>query len=677
MKKITLIGSLLLSSLSQAQTFTDNFDSYTAGLGLKPQSAGAWTTWSGAANPTDDVLVSSADAASGSNSLRFTSTSVDGGPADVIRNFGVLNSGQFSMEFNMKVVNGAAAYFNLQKTAVVGATYTLDAVFSETGTLTFNQQSDFTATYPQGAWFNFRLDINFNTNVWEVFFNDVSKGTFSNDVNQIASIDLFPVDGDAPYNSDFFIDDFSTTITPYTLPATNGAVTLSSINGGNIAGNSVPVSLKVKNWGTNAITSFTVAADYNGIIENKTFTGISLVSLAEQTFTMDNSITLLAGSNALTFTISNVNGAGADGDASDNVRTLVINPTVAAAGKRVVVEEATGTWCGWCVRGSVYMERMNDKYHDYWAGIAVHNGDPMTNVTYDTGITGITSGHPSAVVDRVADIDPSDLEASILARIQIAPKALITNGATWDATSRTLNVSVSANFQSAATNAYKLACVLTEDGVTGTGSGYSQNNSYAGGASGPMGGYESLPATVPALQMVYDHVGRVIQPSFEGSNAAFPATIANAATHTMTFTFVLPASWDHTKMEIVGMLIDGAGKVDNADKTTIVEAVANGFVPGYQFVGLEDEAMTQFDDVFQVYPNPATTNATVTIQLKNESNVELKVIDMTGKEVAARNYGAISGASTVDINTSNFQAGVYLIELTIDAVKMTKKLIVR
>jgi hypothetical protein len=100
-------------------------------------------------------------------------------------------------------------------------------------------------------------------------------------------------------------------------------------------------------------------------------------------------------------------------------------------------------------------------------------------------------------------------------------------------------------------------------------------------------------------------------------------------------------------------------------------------VPGYQFVGLEDEAMPQFDDVFQVYPNPATTNATVTIQLKNESNVELKVIDMTGKEVAARNYGAISGASAVDINTSNFQAGVYLIELTIDAVKMTKKLIVK
>ena len=217
MKKITLLGSLFLSLFSQAQTFTDNFDSYTAGLGLKAQSAGAWTTWSGAASPTDDVLVSNADAASASNSLHFVSTASTGGPSDVIRNFGVLNTGQFSMAFNMKVATGAAAYFNLQKTAVPGAAYTLDAVFGDDGTLVFNQQGDFLATYPQGSWFNFRLDINFNTNKWEVFFDNVSQGSFSNSVNQIASIDLFPVDAVTPFLSDFFIDDFSTIVTPYIL----------------------------------------------------------------------------------------------------------------------------------------------------------------------------------------------------------------------------------------------------------------------------------------------------------------------------------------------------------------------------------------------------------------------------------------------------------------------------
>jgi hypothetical protein len=437
----------------------------------------------------------------------------------------------------------------------------------------------------------------------------------------------------------------------------------------------VPVSLKVRNLGSTSITSFDIAATYNGITENKSFTGLTMASLAEQTFNMLNNIILIAGSNPLTFTISNVNGAGADGDANDNVGTLNIDPTVPAVGKMVVSEEGTGTWCGWCVRGAVYMGLMSDKYSDYWAGIAVHNGDPMTDATYDTGMGALISGYPTALVDRGPGIDPSEMEASILSRLQIAPKALITNGATWDAVTRTLNVSVSADFQASATNAYKLACVLTEDGVTGTASGYNQSNYYQGGGSGVMGGYESLPNPVLAANMVYDHVARAIQPSFAGSNTAFPASIANGAIHTMTFTFVLPATWDETKMEIVGMLIDGTGKVDNAGKATITEAVANGYVAGIQ--NLLSSDVSQADDIFQIFPNPASTNATVTILLNKESKVELKVIDMTGKEVAARNYGSINGTSTVDINTSNFQAGVYLVELTINNEKMTKRLMIK
>ena len=67
----------------------------------------------------------------------------------------------------------------------------------------------------------------------------------------------------------------------------------------------------------------------------------------------------------------------------------------------------------------------------------------------------------------------------------------------------------------------------------------------------------------------------------------------------------------------------------------------------------------------------------VTINLKKESNVELKVIDMTGKEVAARNYGSMSGASTIQMNTSSLEAGMYLVELNINNEKTTKRLVIR
>jgi hypothetical protein len=676
MKKITLLGSLFLSLCLQAQTFTDNFDSYTAGSYLCPQSGGAWTTWSNAPGGAEDVLVSSADAVSGSNSLRFVSTSTGGGPTDLIRHFGILNTGQFSMEFNLKVAVGAAAYFNFQKTASMGATYTLDAIFSDDGSLNFSQQSTFSALYPQGSWFNFRMEINFNTNLWEVFIDDVFKGSFSNAQNQIEAIDIYPVDQNAPTNSDFFIDDFSTTITPYTLTALNGGITYAGFNGGNVVGNAVTPSFKVRNLGVSQITSFDIAATYNGATINQSYTGLTLASFADQTFTMTSSITLVAGLNPITYTISNVNGLGADGDAADDTGAITVNPIVPAAGKMVVSEEATGTWCGFCVRGAVFMDQMNDLYGNYWAGLAVHNGDPMADAVYDAALTALPgfSGFPTAYVDRVSPIDPSEMETSILSRLQVAPKAVITNGATFDAVSRTLSVSVTATFQSAATNGYKLACVISEDNVTGTVSGYAQSNYYANNAYGPMGGYESLPSTVPAAQMVYDHVARGVQPSFAGTNAGLPTTIIPGALHTINASFVLPATWDETKMHIVGLLMDPTGKIDNAGKSTISEAVTNGFVAGIQ--SISSDKLEQVDDLFQLYPNPATTSATVMIQLQSEALITLKVMDMAGKEVIARNYGWISGASSVEMNTAHFEPGMYLVELTVNNQKMTKRLIV-
>jgi hypothetical protein len=676
MKKRLLIGfGLLLSAVSFSQTFTDNFDSYTAGLKLGPQSGGAWTTWSNAPGGAEDVNVSNADASSPSNSLYFSSTSSTGGPVDLVRHFGVLNTGQFVMEFNMKVNSGKAAYFNLQKTAVMGNTYALDAFFRDNGTLVFNQVAGFNATYPQGSWFNFRLEINFNINKWEVFIDDVSAGFFSNTVNQIEAIDIFPVDGDTPFDSQFYVDDFQTTITPYTLPTLNGAVTYAGFNGGNIATNSVVPAFKLRNLGLTAITSFDMSINYNGSTLNQSYSGLNMASLAEQSFTFTNPITLSAGSQLMTFTVSNVNTGGADDDAADDVSSITVNPVVPAAGKMVVGEEGTGTWCQWCPRGAVYMDLFEQDFSDFWAGIAVHNADPMAVATYDTGMGTLIGGYPSALVDRGGDVDPSGMGPDFYSRLQTAPKAFITNGATWDPATRMLYVSVTSDFQGSANSNYKIACVLTEDGVTGTGSAYNQSNAYAGGGNGVMGGYELLPSSVPASQMVYDHVARAIQPSFEGFANSFPATVNAGDVHTVNFLYILPASWDETKIHIIGMMIDPAGRIDNAGKATITEAVANGYVNG-TIAGTEELALDQIDAMFQLFPNPTSGNATVALNLQKEATVEVRIIDISGQEIATRNYGSLNGPSNIQLNTADLSAGVYMVEVRINNEKMIKRLII-
>ena len=79
------------------------------------------------------------------------------------------------------------------------------------------------------------------------------------------------------------------------------------------------------------------------------------------------------------------------------------------------------------------MDLFEASYAGFWVGVAVHNGDPMTDATYDTGFGALIGGYPSATVDRGADVDPSQMTTEFLSRLQTVPVAVTQNGATWDA----------------------------------------------------------------------------------------------------------------------------------------------------------------------------------------------------------------------------------------------------
>ena len=663
MKKILLTGlSFAMASGLIAQTFSDDFESYTTGSDLAASSAD-WTTWTAGA-AAEDVAITSADAVSGSNSVYFGSTG--GGPTDIILPFSqIYNSGTFSFEANFNVETGKGAYFNLQGTLIPAQVWAMDCFMLQDGTIKLSNQGTpyLTSTYPNGSWFNLRIDMDLTTNVWELFIDDVSQGTFANPTGQIGILNLYPTNPTAEGGNNsagFYVDDVEYTHTPVTLAGVNGGMSLvNAIDG--IAGASRDVVASVRNIGTDPITSFDITYDYNGGSIQENVTGVNLASLVTYEHTFATQAVLVAGSNQMTVTISNVNAAGADADPSDDAKSITIDPIVPAAGKVVVGEEATGTWCGWCPRGTVAMDEFATLYPTFWAGIAVHNGDPMVDTPYDAAIGALVGGYPNALVDRGPEVDPGSMDAQFLARLQIAPKALISNTSTWDPVTRILEVTVTADFQSGANSSYKLACAITEDGVTGD-AGYAQTNYYAGGAEGVMGGYELLGDPVPAADMVYDHVARGIMPSFDGEAGVFPAVVNTGEQYSSTYSFTLAADWDINNIHIIGLLLDGSGRIDNAGKS----------VQG--FAGIEDLTSSTS---FEIYPNPATTSAAIEISLDNESEVAVRVLDMTGKEVATRNYGVLAATSVINLNTNNYQSGVYLVEVSVNGQKATKRLIIK
>jgi Secretion system C-terminal sorting domain/Outer membrane protein Omp28 len=671
MKKITIaaIAVFLFGSLN-AQIFSDNFESYALGTHIGPQSP-QWRTWSATGEGTaEDVVVNNLQASSGSQSTYFTSTSANGGPQDVVLDFGIMYTGGiFTYESDFYVNTGKTAYFNFQGNNTIGGLYALD-VYMDNGTLSFQSggETKLSTSYPQGTWFTLTIECNLSTKIWGAKINGVSQGNWLNPVNSVRYLDLYPI-----LNSQFYVDDVSFDQTGYVLSNLNAAAATLDI-GGFIVGQSVNPSLVVVNAGTTPITSFDVSLVYNGTTLTENVTGVNIASLGTSTVNF-NSTSLIVGSNNAVATISNVNGA-TDDVATDNTTQIIVNPIIPAAGKMVVGEEGTGTWCQWCPRGAVYMDRFEEDFAGFWAGVAVHNGDPMAVVPYDDGMN--FSGYPSAKVDRVgAAVDPSGMGTPFFTRLQVAPTAFIEVGATYNSTTRELKISGDFDFQVAANSGYKAAFVITEDGVTGT-TGYAQSNAYAGGGNGPMGGYELLPNPVPAAVMVYDHVARTIEPSFGGFAGSFPAVVAAGANHAVNHTIILPVDWDSDSIHIIVMLMAPNGQIDNAGKATIAEAVSNGFIQGTSTggnIGLSE--INQVDATFALYPNPATTEVAMTFNLKNESQVSVRVLDMAGKVLASKAYEAMNGASSISYNTSDLNQGIYTVEVTINGERITRRLVIQ
>ncbi|MBW7866908.1 MAG: Omp28-related outer membrane protein [Brumimicrobium sp.] len=676
-----VIGICLSVGIAQAQIFSDNFDSYTAGdyLGL---SNPTWSTWSNQPGGAEDVKISDADASSAPNSLYFKATSANGGPQDVILKFDdVYTSGNFILDFDMKVVSGTGAYFNLQQNHVVGQVWALQGYFLQDGTFKFDNGNTgdilLTGSYPNGSWCNVKLEVNLTTNLWEVKIDNVSAGTFSNPVNSMGIWDIYPVNPASMGGngqSEFYIDNVSYNHIPASLPNLNAGVTyIKPLQG--LSGQTIPVEIKVRNLGQDPITSFDINYTYvGGVSVSESVSSVNIASLDTYDHIFTTKVTLVSGTNPFTVTVSNVNGLGQDDEASDDAKTINVTPTIPAAGKVVVGEEATGTWCQWCPRGAVFMDMMADKYEGFWAGIAVHNNDPMAVTDYDAGMGTKIQGYPSALVDRGAAIDPSALEDDFVQRILIAPKAVIVNGAEFDASTRNLDVTLT--FTANATmNGMKVACVLTEDGVTGTAPGYAQANAYAGGGSGVMGGYESLPSTVPASQMVYDHVARVIKPSFNGGSGLIPNGVAAGESYTVCFNFTLPAAWNIDNMNIVGILFAANGRIDNGSISTVNEAITNGLVDCGSSAGIESEVLYE-DQTVTIYPNPAQNFTNIVLNLKGQQNVQVDLVDMTGKVIGSRDYGMLDGGQQITLPTLGLEAGIYLVNVRINNQLVSKRLIV-
>ncbi|MDX1651246.1 MAG: choice-of-anchor J domain-containing protein [Brumimicrobium sp.] len=64
-----------------------------------------------------------------------------------------------------------------------------------------------------------------------------------------------------------------------------------------------------------------------------------------------------------------------------------------------------------------------------------------------------------------------------------------------------------------------------------------------------------------------------------------------------------------------------------------------------------------------VYPNPATNNATVSFETESASNTVVTVTNGLGQTVYVQDLGKVSGVNEINLNTADFEAGIYTVTI--------------
>ena len=239
--------------------------------------------------------------------------------------------------------------------------------------------------------------------------------------------------------------------------------------------------------------------------------------------------------------------------------------------RMIVVEEATGTWCGYCPLGYLLMEDLRKMYDNY-IGIAVHDGDSMTATSYADFIENYISGYPQCVMNRLTNVPLYNQTTQTLRVYEILHNlvsswpaiAAIDFEATVNEELGTMDLTSTTTFGVSGSGDYRLAVVLKEDGV----GPYRQTNNYYG-----TQGFGIFTTTMrPSL--MYNDVAREIM-DWDGIEGSLPATIEEGTAYEYKAS-ISTSSITGNECDVVVMLINGTnGTIEQAvAKHVVVKADA-------------------------------------------------------------------------------------------------------
>ncbi len=415
-----------------------------------------------------------------------------------------------------------------------------------------------------------------------------------------------------------------------------------------------------------------------------------------------------AGTYTISVWLSGLNGSGVNSDTGTT--TIFFYPKVAGLVKNVLVEEMTGAGCEFCPGGALILRDAYNK-NPHIIPVAIHSGDingfgvtPADAMQITAGENLITAvgqvspnfGFPSAMVDRLFTFDnqalatgtqTTDATAGLyigpntylwdslaaFRQIQATPVNVTITSQVVDTIGGTLSATVNATFlQSLSQGTYNLNLYLVEDSVLtpagNNGNGYDQeNNAYS--SQGSAGGTPqcaelyALPVKIidngQPHNWAHNHVLRTMAGGSWGTTGIIPSAPVAGTTYSNTYSTILPTTWRYSKVYLVGIVQEYNADVN---KRTVLNSVR---VPLDLFpAGIVET--TEFNKL-SVYPNPASTMATVLMDTKDHGLATISILNILGETVVEPTSVLLNtGSQSVNIPVSSLSTGLYFVKVSLN-----------
>lgn len=358
------------------------------------------------------------------------------------------------------------------------------------------------------------------------------------------------------------------------------------------------ISVPVTNKSSQAVSSIDYTIDIEGNVQTghtdlarPVPAGLSRSGVVEVSFDAPANI----GSHIIKLTIDKMNGV--ENISTSKSFTSSIKTVKDVARHCTVVEEFTGTGCGFCSRGWLGMEKLKETRADF-IGIAVHqysSSDPMYVASYcpfSTIFNTSKYGAPGCAIDRKSGlVDPYYGENNENYGIvdafdeynRVVPLVGVHVRGVYNADSTYVDAKCTVDYLYNDAGNYTVAYVLTADSLSGTTSSWGQSNyyAYAAGYTTPDGSPIDIlrPGGEYGSSKIYVTFNDVmISSSYSATGLNRAPSLTNSGdTGTSSYSVPMPTKTtlknaiNYGLVDIVALVINNStGKIENATKTRVM-----------------------------------------------------------------------------------------------------------